>query len=65
MHDTKKPTPAPVPADLPDRDRWPATRRALVLTKQEQLDRELGALAPCDGCFDGAPAPGCPGKAGS
>lgn len=32
-------------ADLPDRDRWPAARRALVLAEQERLDREL-ELAP-------------------
>lgn len=39
MNDTKpKHTHA---QDLPDPARWPATRRALVLTKQEQLDAEL------------------------
>lgn len=42
MHDTKKPTPAPVPGpDLPDPARWPNARRALVLTKQEQMDRAM------------------------
>lgn len=27
--------------DLPDRHKWPAARRALVLTRQEHLDGEL------------------------
>lgn len=27
------------PADLPDPARWPATRRALVLWRQEHMDR--------------------------
>lgn len=27
--------------DLPDRDRWPNARRALVLADQERLDRDL------------------------
>ena len=29
---------------LPDRERWPETRRALVLWMQEHLDRELDKL---------------------
>lgn len=34
-------TPRPYSATLPDRERWPNTRRALVLWTQEHLDREL------------------------
>lgn len=31
-------------AELPNRERWPETRRALVLWNQEHLDRELAKL---------------------
>jgi hypothetical protein len=35
---------SPVQLQLPDREKWPNTRRALVLTTQEHLDRELDKL---------------------
>ena len=38
---------------LPDRERWPETRRALVLWTQEHLDREL-AVTPRRAWFDHA-----------
>lgn len=37
-------TRSPFSDALPDRQRWPETRRALVLWTQEYLDRELARL---------------------
>lgn len=39
MHTKPKHDTQGAPADLPDRRRWPATRRALVLWRQEHMDR--------------------------
>jgi hypothetical protein len=39
MHTKPKHDTQVAPADLPDARRWPATRRALVLWRQEHMDR--------------------------